>query len=199
MQLRARRNSADYAQAHFGKAEMVEDRYKVLDIAIEASRAKEGIALEFGVYHGMSINYIGKRFKGRVYGFDSFEGLPEFWREGFDKGTFKVESLPVVPKNVTLVKGWFSATVSEFIQTSSAAISLIHIDCDLYSSTVTVLDALNERILKGTVIVFDEYYNYPGWENGEFLAFQQFCQKYNRSYHYLAYNGLHEQVAVVVD
>lgn len=44
--------------------------------------------LEFGVASGKTINYISKFTKDKVYGFDSFEGLPEKWRDGFDKGAF---------------------------------------------------------------------------------------------------------------
>lgn len=44
--------------------------------------------LEFGVASGRSINYISQFTKDKVYGFDSFEGLPETWRDCFEKGSF---------------------------------------------------------------------------------------------------------------
>jgi hypothetical protein len=44
--------------------------------------------LEFGVASGNTINYISRFTQDTVYGFDSFEGLPEKWRDGFDKGAF---------------------------------------------------------------------------------------------------------------
>ena len=75
-------------------------------------------------------------------------------------------------------------------------VGLLHIDCDLYSSTNTVLTALADRIGVGCVIVFDEYFNYPGWESGEYRAFQEFIARTGLKYEYLVFNSRHEQVAV---
>jgi hypothetical protein len=47
-----------------------------------------------------------------------------------------------------------------------------------------------------TVIVFDEYFNYPFWREGEFKAFQEFIQARNCRYRYLGY--AHKQVATKV-
>jgi hypothetical protein len=74
--------------------------------------------LEFGVASGDTINYISKFTNDKVYGFDSFEGLPEKWRDGFDKGAFNRNGhLPQVNSNVELIKGWFNETLLNFIQT----------------------------------------------------------------------------------
>ena len=68
-----------------------------------------------GVFSGKTINHIAKKIKYNIYGFDSFEGLPEFWREGFEKGTFNLEKkLPIVEPNVKLIKGWFDKTLQNF-------------------------------------------------------------------------------------
>ena len=68
--------------------------------------------LEFGVASGNTINYISKFTNEKVYGFDSFEGLPEKWRDGFDKGAFNRGGyLPKVNDNVELIKGWFNETL----------------------------------------------------------------------------------------
>ena len=69
-------------------------------------------------------------------------------------------------------------------------------DCDLYSSTKTVFDNIYDRIVPNTVIQFDEYYNYPGWRNHEFKAFQEFCKKYSVEYEYIGISLY--QVAVVI-
>ena len=68
--------------------------------------------LEFGVASGKTINYISKFTNNKVYGFDSFEGLPENWRDGFGKGAFSRNgNLPEVNANVELIKGWFDNTL----------------------------------------------------------------------------------------
>ena len=44
--------------------------------------------LEFGVFQGRTIDYISSFTNDKVYGFDCFNGLPEKWRDGYEKGTF---------------------------------------------------------------------------------------------------------------
>ena len=75
-------------------------------------------------------------------------------------------------------------------------VAFIHSDSDLYSSTKTTLDNLKGRIQKGTVIVFDEYLNYPGWEENEFKAFQEFIQETGLKYEYIGYVFNAKQTAV---
>ena len=162
----------------------------------------KGSILEFGVFQGSTINYFASKFPdSTIYGFDSFEGLPEKWREGFDKGAFDMKGVyPAVRENVILVKGWFESSISDFLSRCELTdIGLLHIDCDLYSSTKTVFTLLGEKINKGTVIIFDEYFNYPGWQEGEFKAFQEFINSKGLCYKYIAYNANHEQVAVVIN
>lgn len=177
----------------------VDSKFKVHDKAIENITIKNGLVLEFGVYQGKTLNYIAKQLNEYyIYGFDSFEGLPEYWIDGFDKGRFAVDKLPQVENNVKLIKGWFDETLPKFIETKKEKISYLHIDCDLYSSTKTIFDLLGNQIVEGTVIVFDEYFNYPNWENHEFKAFQEFIAKTKKEYKYLTYNYKHQQVAVLI-
>jgi hypothetical protein len=104
--------------------------------------------------------------------------------------------LPKVPANVTLHKGRFDESLPEWIEQHRGPFAFMHIDYDLFSSTKTIFDLLSDRIVRGTVILFDEYFNYPNWENGEYLAFQQFSTNYQRAYRYLGY--ARQQVAVVI-
>jgi hypothetical protein len=159
---------------------------------------KTGIFCEFGVYSGRTINYIAGQIQNKIYGFDSFEGLPDRWRDGFPKGTFKTGKLPKVIKNVSLVKGWFNETLPKFLNTHEGQIIFMHIDCDLYSSTKTVFNLCKERIKKGTVIVFDEYFNYFGWQDGEYKAFNEFINENNLQYKYIGYNRHGQQLAVKI-
>jgi hypothetical protein len=152
------------------------------------------------VYKGDTIKFIANIKKlTKIYGFDSFEGLPEFWRDGFNIGGFSLKGqLPEVPSNVLLYKGWFNETLPEFLNNNKDNVSFIHIDCDLYSSTKTIFDILGERIRKGTIIVFDEYFNYPFWKEHEYKAFQEFVSDRGINYQFIGFNRYHEQVAVKI-
>jgi hypothetical protein len=164
--------------------------------------------LEFGVASGKTINYISKFTKDKVYGFDSFEGLPEKWRDGFDKGAFSRNGeLPKVNNNVVLVKGWFDNTLLPFIQSQNKKVSFIHIDVDLYSSTKYILNVLKNYIDKDCVIVFDELVNYPGFDGdtGELKAFYEFIRENKVEYEWIGMDGRlgmsgyeHENVALIV-
>jgi predicted O-methyltransferase YrrM len=196
LQRRARSTTIDLIESSFGSAKMVRSQQAVLNYALnEVARKQPGLYLEFGVYQGTTINLIASTTNDTVHGFDSFEGLPEDWRADFDKGTFKVPELPSVLPNVILHKGWFSETLPGFLEKYSGAVSFLHVDCDLYSSTKTVFSALADRLIPGMVIVFDEYFNYPGWQEGEYKAFMEFIAT-GRRFEYLAYNCRWEQVAV---
>jgi hypothetical protein len=121
------------------------------------------LVLEFGVFSGRTINALAESLSGHsLWGFDSFEGLPETWRSEFSQGVFKLDSLPAVRENVTLVKGWFDKTLPVFLEKTKGDVGFVHIDCDLYSSSKTVLGLLKDRLRDGAVLVFDEYFNYPG-------------------------------------
>ena len=153
--------------------------------------------MEFGVFAGNSINLISSTLPDKViYGFDSFAGLPETWRDGFDKASFNRDgNLPQVNENVRLVKGWFNETLPEFVKEHSEPCAFIHIDCDLYSSTKTIFAELKNQIVSGTVIAFDEYFNYPGWQEGEYKAFMEFIAWSGLEFEYIARTNS-EQVAV---
>ena len=162
--------------------------------------------LEFGVYNGETINYISRFTRNRVYGFDSFEGLPETWRDGFEKGVFTLNgTLPAVNENVVLVKGLFQDTLSTFLSSENKKVSFVHIDCDLYSSTKHVLDNLICFMDEECIVVFDELVNYPGFDgdNGELKAFYEFVTEHDIRFEWIGMNGVigdegktHENVAV---
>lgn len=131
--------------------------------------------LEFGVRHGGTINYFSQFTQDMVYGFDSFHGLPENWRDNFSKGAFSTNGkLPKVRENVRLIKGWFSDTINDFLEETPGVVGFVHLDADIYSSTKCVLDALtaHDRIKPGCIMLFDEIFNYYGYDgpNGELRA-----------------------------
>ena len=167
-------DSAQHYESHFLTCPAFDSGLSLLSKALELARP-DGLFLEFGVASGRTISHMALNApQTHFYGFDSFEGLPEAWRSGFGKGVFAQARLPAVPPNVTLVKGWFDDTLPRFVHDRpQLPLSLLHIDCDLYSSTKTIFANLQDRIVPGTVIVFDEYWNYPGWRDHEFRAFEE--------------------------
>lgn len=146
----------------------------VLERALDAAPA-EGLTLECGVYFGRSIRRIAARTPGPVHGFDSFQGLPEAWSAVEGAGAYSTGGrLPVVPANVSLHAGWFEDTLAPFLATHPGPVRLLHVDCDLYSSTRTVLDAVEARLVPGSVVLFDDMLGYPGFEAHELRAFEEF-------------------------
>jgi hypothetical protein len=147
-----------------------------------------GLWLEFGVAEGKSLQFIashvpqhGPKITNQVvYGFDSFEGLPEDWRPGFDKGHFERTDgavptfAPYTEESMVLVKGWFQEVLPPWLAEEDHAgpVSLLHIDSDIYSSASLIISRLilEARIVEGTVIIFDELFNYSGFECGESRA-----------------------------
>jgi hypothetical protein len=170
------------------------------DFLVDAVRqcSIQGLYLEFGVATGGTLRIIASTTPEKVYGFDCFSGLPEEWRPGFPKGSFSA-TLPSVPHNVELVVGLFEDTLPEFMKAHQRPISLLHIDCDLYSSTKCIFDCAGDRIIAGTIIVFDEYINYPGWCAHEYRAFQEFVRQHDVKYSYHSLVPSHQQVCVKID
>jgi methyltransferase family protein len=189
-------DAANYFSERMARAKPHGDKFNLLGEAFGA-RACDGLVVEFGVFEGATINFIAGLTRETVYGFDSFSGLPEDWRPGFPKGMFSV-GLPRVRPNVSLVAGLFEDTLPAFLERNRQDVSFLHIDCDLYSSTRTVLRLCGPRIRKGTVLAFDEYFNYPGWRRHEFRAFQEFVAETGRAYEYLSVVPRHQQAAVII-
>jgi hypothetical protein len=187
--VRALHDTVDYIDAHMAEAIGYETQKELLDIALFETQVS-GHYLEFGVFSGGTIRYLARRRPNVTFhGFDSFEGLPEAWG-GFSLGNrafSRKGQLPRVPPSVRLYKGWFSETIPTWSHTTSGPVAFIHIDCDLYSSTVAILGGLSDRLQPGTVILFDEYFNYAGWRNHEFKAWQEFVASRGVKYDYLAY------------
>lgn len=158
-----------------------------------------GLIVEFGVATGRTLNHFARLFPTKqVYGFDSFKGLPENWTSRMQAGYFSRTNLPSVRKNCELLVGWFTDTLPKFKQQHSEPLCLLHIDSDLYSSAKFVLSELATQIVPGTIIVFDEYINYPGWQLDEFKAWQEFVAANNIKYEYIGRVSKHQKVAVRV-
>lgn len=133
-----------------------------------------GTALEFGVGPGQSTRIIANALP--VVGFDSFTGLQEDWRPQYPKGSFANEP-PAIP-NTRLVIGLFEDTLPGF--TFPEYVGLVHIDCDTYQATKTVLEHVGKHLQPGAYVVFDEFWDYddgPGstWADHEHKAWHEYA------------------------
>jgi predicted O-methyltransferase YrrM len=198
VQRRATAAAADFVTARMPDALYCSGKLDHLTFAF--GQAPAGLALEFGVFKGTTINHLARLAPGRrLHGFDSFTGLPENWKGArysavnFDRGGKK----PKVAANVTLIEGWFDKTLPQFLAREAGPIAFLHVDCDIYSSTKTVLDLTAPRLAPGAVIVFDEFFNYKGYELNEYKAFFEFVECFDVAYRFIGYAG--QQVSVVVE
>ena len=175
----------------------------------------EGDVVEMGVYSGQTITILSEAFpEDKVYGFDSFQGFPEPWKvsdsETIGAGHFNGLGVPDVSnlKNVTLIAGFFSDTLPVHSD-QIGPIKFLHIDSDLYSSALETLEAFNSKIVKGTVIVFDEFCKferpsdfdgawYDNWKEGEYKACVEWIEKYDREVTPI-FRGYQEQACFIVD
>jgi predicted O-methyltransferase YrrM len=140
-----------------------------------------GKYLEFGVWRGDSINFIAERVQPHtVFGFDSWQGLPEEWSTPFGvypPGTFSTNNqLPEVADNVQLVSGLFEDTLPDFCASHNEATAFVHIDSDLYSSAKTIFKYVGPSFVDGTIIVFDDWLWDP---NSEERAFREWLAESN--------------------
>jgi O-methyltransferase len=145
----------------------------------EALRTSSIHYLEFGVANGQSFRWwleANKNPESKFYGFDTFEGLPEDW--GFYKKGDMTSATPVaVDPRAEFVKGLFQETLFGFLRThhlNDGRKKVIHMDADLFSSTLFVLTSLAQYLNDGDVVMFDEF-NVP---NHEFYAFRCFSESY---------------------
>jgi hypothetical protein len=199
LQVRARADSADYVEANMPEAVVFENGE---DFRLHClSRAPAGAILEFGVASGRSITSLANASPGKtVHGFDSFEGLPEDWAGHIErKGAFSQGgALPKVPANVQLHKGWFKDTIGGWRTANPEPIGFMHVDCDIYSSTCDILWSLRDRLQVGTVIVFDEYFNYPNWRQHEAKALKEFVAEFGIEYKYIAFTAMDGSVGIEI-
>lgn len=188
--------SAEFVAEHLAKSAVFWHPHDTLRFALSEVHAA-GLALEFGVASGTTLGIIADAVAGerKVVGFDTFSGLPETWRTGFPAGLFARDQPPEV-SGAELVTGLFEETLPDFLARSDEPIAFMHLDADLYSSTKTVLDLTADRLTDGAVLVFDEFFNYPGWQGHEFRAWNEFITQTGRTFDYLAYTGNDEQVVV---
>ena len=155
---------------------------------------------EFGVFRGESLRKfckLNRHEASRFFGFDSFQGLPEDWLEGWPKGTFDTGGVTpsIEDSRVHFVAGWFQDSLPGFLQSYSPKNPLvIHSDCDLYSSTLYCLTTLNSLLPSGTLIMFDDFYD----PIHEYRALSDYCSAYRREFKMFAASENFHRVAVTL-
>ena len=162
---------------------------------------------EFGVHEGRTAKLwlTHLPLDKKIYLFDSFEGLPEDWAgvNNFGetrlttKGTFALDKVPTFNDDRAIIKaGWFEDAVPAFVKNyDKEALSFVHLDADLYSSTKTVLDGIKHLINPDTVLLFDEFCGDPRHQAHEYKAFTEFISENNLTPEYLC-NDRNNRVAL---
>ena len=159
--------------------------------------------LEFGVMSGNSILDFYSAYKtnginSNFFGFDSFLGLPEEkqdkhspWRTGQFTTYGKVHPALFSNEDINIIDGWFSDTLNQSLLSrfENKKIGIAHIDCDIYTSTIEVLEFIikNNLLCDGSILLYDDWGAYLSsgltkeYENSvaEARAHKEIVEKYN--------------------
>lgn len=140
--------------------ELVASKVALFEVARRRVTGQTPLYLEFGVFQGMSMRWWSRQLSqpsATLVGFDSFEGLPEDWRHDMRSGHFRTGGPPQIDDSrVSFQVGWFDDTLKNFVVPDHDQL-IINVDCDLYSSALTVLRWAEQYIRPGTLIYFDEF------------------------------------------
>ncbi len=146
---------------------------------------------EFGVGCGNSARRLSKLLSefGQFYLFDGWEGIPDDWKLGDHlterAGKWKFPKFKTRDDRFTFVDGWYEDTLPfEF----PGQLGLVHIDCDVYSSTRTVLGRIDPWIGEGTVLIFDEIWGYQNYADHEYKAYREWCEEFGRKVEWVGRN-----------
>jgi tetratricopeptide (TPR) repeat protein len=174
------------------------DTFETLGFALRQAPT-QGLVMELGVRHGTSLRFLAAHADGVVHGFDSFEGLPTSWGEQ-DAGLYSTSGRPPTAiAGALLHSGRFRDSLPPFLADEPEPLRLLHVDCDLHSSTAVALALLAPRVVVGTTVIFDEYLCNPGWRSEEHRAWTQACERHGWRYRYLAFAPFTKQAVVRVE
>ena len=111
----------------------------------------------------------------KLYCFDNFEGLREDWvgSESPQGQYTNNKEIPKLNSNIEPIVGWVEDTLDDFLNRHSPKINFVHLDMDTYSPTKFTLEKIKPYLVKNSIIIFDELYNYYGWKQGEFKALKE--------------------------
>ncbi len=177
------------------------DRFNLHNFVIDNFIDDEPIDyLEFGVAEGTAIKWWVEKIKNgesRFFGFDVFTGLPEDFgvmkKKHYDT---KGKTPEINDQRVQFVSGLFQQSLPPFLETyKSQNKKVIHMDADLYSSTLFVLSNFYPFLNKGDILIFDEF----GVPTHEFKAYTDFTSSYDIKLRVLGAVNNYLQVAFLVE
>jgi len=128
----------------------------------------------------------------RCFAFDSFSGLPEgpaarqadyvpgAYACTQDKFTTNIVKYGVDLKDVVIVPGFYNKTLTSETKEKHGLqrAAIVMIDCDLYESTVPVLEFLTDVVVQGTIIIFHDWFRFRGSPNcGEQRACREWLER----------------------
>lgn len=164
---------------------------------------KEIHYFEFGVSTGVSFKWwLGHNSNpnSEFHGFDTFEGLPEDWNF-YKKGAMSSETPHIEDKRGVFHRGLFQDTLYDFLEdyrlrfgVKNKIQRVIHMDADLYSSTLFGLTLLAPYLQKGDIIMFDEF----NVANHEFAAWNDFVRSFYPKYELIGGANNYYQAAFVL-
>jgi hypothetical protein len=173
-----------YLTADSSRMAKVMAHYELYKLTVDVP----GAIVECGVFKGASLvrfatfrQLLSNPAAKKVIGFDAFGEFPETafagdqkWREKFiadagEQGIGVDQLMDVLrhkkmDQNVELIQGDVCQTIPAYLdQHPELRISLLNIDVDVYEPTKAVLTYLYDRVVRGGVILFDDYANvFPG-------------------------------------
>mmetsp|Transcript_31267 Transcript_31267/g.63541 ORF Transcript_31267/g.63541 Transcript_31267/m.63541 type:complete len:474 (-) Transcript_31267:1569-2990(-) len=178
-----------------------------LNAAMSMIRRENGLVCEFGVYNGRSTRMMQEILPlgTEIHGFDTFTGIPQAWGDE-PAGSYSTGgAIPNIEGKVYFHKGLFKDTIPVFLDSLKTddddyyqPLAFANVDCDLYGSTLDVLERMHSRIVPGTVLVFDEYLCHPTWRQDEFRAWRECCKRFGWQYRYLGFSLSTKQAVVQV-
>ena len=102
-------------------------------------------------------------------------------------GTFSLnKKKPKVSNNVKLIVGKVQETLENFLKENyGKKITFAHLDMDTYTPTKFTLEKIKPLLTKGSILLFDQFYGFPNWQDHEFKAFKEVFKE--GEYRYIAF------------
>jgi Methyltransferase domain len=195
-QLGAAASSAEWLYANADRAPTYARRPELLEALIPLIPAQGDFA-EFGVFKGAVTWFVRPRFPDRAYhAFDSWKGVPEAMSLAVSKFSFDLGgTVPDLPADTTIHAGWFEDTIPAWRARCPATVAFAYIDCDLYESVRTVLEGIADRVRPSSILVFDDWYNFPNWQAHSLRAANEWSGRHGISLEPLGFTVLEHSAA----